>query len=95
MNASVADRRQQDVAARLVGLRLDGEAQAVPAVLGVLGDQVETLAVAVEGGLDVLGDVVLAALAATPEHERLRAELAGQVDVAQDLAERFRGIALF
>jgi hypothetical protein len=84
----VADRGQQDVAAGLVGLGLQREADAVALVLGVLRDRVDGLAVAVEGRADVLRRVGLGALAAAPHDERLRAELGGQVDVAQHLAQR-------
>ena len=51
-------------------------------------EHVEALAVAVERGADVLGRVDLGALAAAPEHVRLRAELGGQVEVAHHLAQR-------
>ena len=44
----VADRRQQDVAARLVGLGLDREPQVVALVGDVLAEEVEGLLVAVE-----------------------------------------------
>ena len=84
----VPDGRQQDVAARLVGLGLDGEPQVVAAVEHEAAQQVHRLAVAVERGPDVLGRVVLAALATAPQHERLRAELGGQLDVAQHLPQR-------
>ncbi|HNJ66289.1 MAG TPA: flagella basal body P-ring formation protein FlgA, partial [Turneriella sp.] len=45
-------------------------------------------AVALEGGADVLRGVILGALAAAPHDERGRAQLGGQVDVAQHLAQR-------
>ena len=50
----VADGRQQDVAAGLVGLGLEGEADVVATVLDVGAEQVERLRVAVERRLDVL-----------------------------------------
>ena len=84
----VPDGREQDVAARLVGLGLDREPDAVALLLDVAGEQVDALAVAVERGADVLGLVDLGALAAAPEHVRRRAQLGGQVEVAEDLAER-------
>ena len=84
----VADRGQQDVAARLVRLGLDREPDVVALVDDVLGEQVHGLAVAVEGGPDVLGRVVLGALAAAPHHVGLGAQLGGQVEVAQHLAQR-------
>ncbi len=89
MNASACPSgRQQDVAAGLVRLRLDGEADAVALLDHVGGEQVEALAVAVERGLDVLGAVVLGALAATPEDVGLSPQLGGQVEVAHHLAQR-------
>ena len=84
----MADGRQQDVASRFVGLRLDREAQRVAVVGDVLAEQIERLTVALEGGQDVLCAVVLAALAAAPEDEGLRAEFGGEIDVAQHLAQR-------
>ena len=84
----VAERRQQDVAARLVRLRLDREADVVALVGDVVAEQVDGLAVALERLADVLGGVVLGALAAAPHHERLRAELGAEVELAEDLAQR-------
>jgi hypothetical protein len=62
----VPDRRQQDVAARLVRLGLQREPQSEVVVDDVLRERVHALAVAVEGGPHVLGAVVLRALAAAP-----------------------------
>ncbi len=84
----MSDRRQQDVAAGLVGLRLDREPQAVAAVDRVLRQHVDALAVAVQSGPDVLGRVGLRALAAAPEDVGRRAQLGGQVHVAHHLAQR-------
>ena len=84
----VAEGRQQDVAARLVRLRLDGEADVVALVGDVVAEQVDGLAVALERRADVLGGVVLGALAAAPHDEGLGAELGGEVEVAQHLAQR-------
>ncbi len=84
----VTDGRQQDVAARFIGLRLDGEPQRVLLVKDVLAEQVERLAIAFERGPHVLGAVVFAALPAAPHDERLRTEFGGEVDVAQRLAQR-------
>ena len=81
-------RRQQDVAAGLVGLRLDREADVVALVGDVVAEQVHGLAVALERLADVLRGVVLGALAAAPHDERLRAELGGEVELAQHLAQR-------
>ena len=83
----VADRRQQDVAAGLVGLGLERDAQAVALLLDVRGDGVDALGVAVVRGVEVLGGVVLGALAATPHDERVGAQLGGEVDVADHLAQ--------
>ena len=84
----VADGRQQDVAAGLVGLRLDGEAETVAAVDGVLREHVDALAVAVQRRPDILGGIGLGALAAAPEHVGRRAQLGRQVHVAHHLAQR-------
>ena len=84
----VPDGRQEDVAAGLVRLGLQRDLDVVAAALDVGGDRVDALGVAVEGGVDVLGAVVLAALAAAPHDEGLGAQLRGQVDVAQHLAQR-------
>ncbi|MDQ1175205.1 hypothetical protein QE430_003512 [Microbacterium testaceum] len=84
----VAERRQQDVAARLVGLGLDGEADVVALVGDVVAEQVDGLAVALERLADVLRGIVLGALAAAPHDEGLGAELGGEVEVAQHLAQR-------
>ncbi len=84
----MADGRQEDVAARLVRLRLEGEADVVAAVEGVAAQRVERLAVAVQRGADVLGHVHLGALAAAPEHVGVGAELGGEVEVAHHLAQR-------
>ena len=83
----VADGRQEDVAAGLVGLGLEREADAVAPVLHVAGEEVDRLAVAVERRPDVLGHVDLGALAAAPEHVGLGTELGGQVEVAHHLAD--------
>ena len=84
----VPDGRQQDVAARLVRLRLDGEPQVVALVGDVLGQQVDALAVAGQRGLHVLGRVELAALPTAPHDEGLGAQLGGQVEIAEQLAQR-------
>ena len=83
----VADGRQQDVAARLVGLGLDGEAHRVAAVEHVGAQSVDGLLHAVEGGPHVLGGVGLRPLPAPPGDVGLRPELGRQVDVAQGLAQ--------
>ncbi len=83
----VADGRQEDVAPRLVGLRLQGEADPVAAVLDVLGEGVDRLSVTVERGAQVLGHVHLGTLPAPPEDVGGGAELGGQVEVAHHLPE--------
>ena len=82
-----ADGRQQDVAARLVRLGLDGEPNVVAVVDRVLRQHVDALGVARERRPDVLGRVGLGAFAPTPEHVGLRAEFDGKVEVAHDLAQ--------
>ncbi len=85
---SAADRGQEDVAARLVGLRFEGEPDPVAAVDDVRRQEVDPLPVAVERRPHVLRRVGLGTLPATPEHVRRRAELRGQVEVAHHLAQR-------
>ena len=84
----MAEGRQQDVAAGLVRLGLDGEPDVVALVGDVLAEQVDGLAVALERLPDVLRGVVLGALAAAPHDEGLGAELGGEVEVADHLAHR-------
>jgi hypothetical protein len=84
----VPDGRQEDVAARLVGLRLEGEAQLVALRDDVVAQHVDRLAVAVERVARVLGDGRLGALAPAPEDVDLRAELDAEVDRAHRLADR-------
>lgn len=83
----VADGRQQDVAARLVRLGLDGEPDVVALVDHIGGQQVHALLVTAERGPDVLGGPGLGALAAAPADVGGRAELGGQVDVAHHLPQ--------
>ena len=84
----VPDGGQQDVAAGLVRLRLDGEPHLVALLDDVAREQVDRLAVAVEGRADVLGAVVLRTLAAAPEDVGAGAQLGGEVEVADHLAQR-------
>ena len=84
----VAERRQQDVAARLVRLGLDREADVVALVGDVVAEQVDGLAVALERLADVFRGVVLGAFAAAPHDERLGAELGTEVELAEHLAQR-------
>ena len=83
----VADGRKKNVAARLIGLGLDGESNVVALVQDILPHEVDAFTVALEGPGDVFGHVVLSALAAAPHHERFCAHLDGQVEVTQGLAQ--------
>ncbi|MBG9885071.1 hypothetical protein ABE10_00415 [Bacillus toyonensis] len=78
---------QEDVAARLVRLRLDRETDVVPAVGDVGGEQVHRLAVALQGEAHVLRRVILRPLAPAPHDERPGPELGGEVEVAQRLSQ--------
>ena len=82
----VPDRRQQDVAARLVRLRLEREPHRVALLRDVGADDVERVAEPVHGGRDVLAAAVLGALAAAPHHERLGAEQAARSMLRSTLA---------
>ena len=84
----VPHRGQQDVAARLVRLRLDREPDVVALLAHVLAEQVQALGVPVERGPDVLGGPRLGALAPAPEDVGLRAEVRRQVQVAHHLGQR-------
>ena len=83
----VADGGQEDVTTGLVRLGLQTDLEVVALVLDVLGDGVQALLVAVEGRVEVLGGVVLSALTTTPHDKGLGAQLGGEIDVAQDLAQ--------
>src|SRR5918997_1825164 len=67
--------RQEDVAARLVGLGLQREAQVVALRDDVVGEDVDRLAVAVQRVARVLGDTGLRALAPAPEDVDLGTKL--------------------
>ena len=84
----VTDGRQEGVAARLVRLRLDREAQVVALVLGVSAQEVEGLLEPVERIARLLARGALDALTAAPEHIRRSAELSSHVDVAHGLLDR-------
>ena len=83
----VPDGGQEDVAARLVGLGLQPDPEVVALGLDVRSDRVQALPVAVQGGVQVLGAVVLGPLAATPHHEGGGTHLGGEVDRGQHLAQ--------
>ena len=84
----VADRRQEDVAARLVGLGLHREPQRVVLVDDVVREHVDRLAVALERVARILGHAGLGALAPTPEDVDLGAQLGRDVDEVHRLADR-------
>ena len=84
----VAHGGQEDVAAGLVGLGLDGELQRVPLLDHVVRQQVDRLAVALERVTRVLGHAHLGALAPAPEHVDLGAELGPEIDREHRLADR-------
>ena len=89
MNASMCpDGRQQDVAARLVGLRLEREAQGVPPLTHVLAREVHGLGVAVERGAGVHRRVDFASFTPAPHDEHLGAELHPEVDGVERLRQR-------
>jgi hypothetical protein len=83
----VADGGQEDIAAGFVGLGLQTDPQIVPLVLDVLGDGVQALLITVEDGIQVLGGIILGPLASAPHDESGGAQLGGQIDIAQDLAQ--------
>ncbi len=84
----VTDGRQQDVAARFIGLGLDGEPHAVSLLDDIRGENVEGFLVAVERGTDVFGSTGLGALAAAPEHNDSCAQLCREVEVVRHFAQR-------
>src|SRR3712207_8680403 len=84
----MADRRQEDVAARLVGLRLDREPDVVAVVHGVLREEVEPLPVAFQRRPDVLRGVHLGTFTTAPEDVRACSQLRREVEVAHHLAQR-------
>ena len=84
----VADGRQEDVPARLVGLGLDRELEVVAVVDDVVAEDVDRLAVALQRVARVLRHARLGALAAAPEDVDLGAQLGGDVDEVHRLADR-------
>ncbi len=83
----MADRGQQDVATRLVGLGFQRDAQPEPSGLDVLADEVDALLVPIEGQPDIFGCVGLHPLAPTPHDEDLRVELGAQLGGLAGLAD--------
>ena len=89
MNASACPTvGQQQVAARLVRLRLERDLHRVALLGDVRAARVDRLGVAVERGGDVLRRVALHALAPAPHHEHRGAELRAEVDRVERLAQR-------
>ena len=89
----VPDRRQEDVAARFVGLGLERELELVALRDRVLAEEVERVAEPLDRFLRVLARVRLGAFASAPEHVRLGAELDAEVHRAHGLLERVRADA--
>src|SRR4029453_5650852 len=81
----MTDRGKQDIPAWLIRLRLDREPHRGSPLDYVAGQGVHRLAIAIQGRADVLGEVDLRPLTATPEHIDLRAQVSRQVDVTHDL----------
>ena len=90
----VPDRRQEDVAARLVRLGLEREPQVVPLRRHVVAQEVQRVAKpAASLPADPSPRSVSDALASAPEHVRLGAELDAEVDRVHRLLERVRAHA--
>ena len=83
----VSDGWQKDVAARFVGLGLNGDPHVVVAFGDVRGHGVDRLGVAVQCFGDRLGGVRLGALAAAPQHEDVGAQLRTEVDGVERLGQ--------
>ena len=83
-----AGRRHVDVAARLVRLGLQREAEAVLLVDRVLAEVVDRLAQPLDRFVRAPAGVGLGPFAAAPQHEDLRAELGAEVHRAQRLLDR-------
>ena len=88
---------QQDVAARLVGLGLQGEHDRVALVEHVLAEHVERLLVAIERSAHVLGRPGLRSLPTTPGDERAGADSAARSRLSATLrmAKRRTSRSLF
>ena len=84
----VRGRREIDVGARLVGFRLEGEAQLVAAIDHVLAEEVHAVPHARDRGPRIAAGVGLGALAAAPEDVDLGAELDAEIDRVHRLAQR-------
>ncbi len=84
----VPDRRQEDVAARLVRLWLERDTHVIALLAHVFAEEVERLAEALERVARRLCGVGLDTLATSPEDVEGRADLGAQVDAPHDLLER-------
>ena len=84
----VTDGGQEHVAARLVRLGLEREAQVVAAVANVRAADVDRFGVPVERRADGLGRIRLAALATTPHDVHRCAELDTELDGIDRLRHR-------
>ena len=84
----VPDRREEDVAAGLVRLRLQRELVVVALRDGVFTEEVERVAEPLHRLLRILRGVGLRALSAAPEDVRRRAELLAEVHRAHGLLQR-------
>src|SRR3954452_7108054 len=73
-------RREVNVAARLVGLGLKGELQAVPLVENVVTQEVQGIAVALQSFLRVFGGIAFDAFSPTPEDVYTGTKLHAQVN---------------
>ena len=82
----VTDGGQQDVAAGLVGLGLNRETDVVALVCDVVTKQVESFAVALEGGANVFRGVVFCTFATAPHDEGLGAEFDAEFELAHCFA---------
>ena len=82
------DGGEPGIATGLVRLRLERELHVVSLRDGVLADEVQRLAIALERILDALRGLHLLPLAAAPEHVDRRAELGAEIDSCHRLLQR-------
>src|SRR5580704_14008716 len=76
-----------DVAARLVGLRLEGESISITASYAVLAKVIDGFAQAFDGVIGAAAAIRLDTFAATPQNEDLRTQLSAEVHRAQGLLQ--------
>src|ERR1700722_13563689 len=84
----VPDGGKENVAARLIGLGLDGKTHGVALLDDIPGEDVEGLLVAVKRGANVLCGAGLRTFATSPEHHDARTELGSEIEVVQHFAQR-------